>query len=563
MRLNPQAWTPALRFRRTMARTVSRCALRLILPVCLLALAPLPARAGGGGEVVVVYNTRMPGSKAVAEHYAAVRHVPAKQIFGFALTTNEVMSREDFTDLLQKPLAKKIVSAGLWKFGKVAVPATNGQPAQTEIRVVKSKIRYAVLCYGVPLKIAPASIMEEFAEKITRSEFRRNEAAVDSELAWLPLLKMKIPLTGPLPNPFYLCTNSAVMNCTNGLLMVSRLDGPTPEIALRLVDKSVEAENTGLWGRAYFDARGLSETDTDYYLGDAWMLAGAEICRLLGFEVELDTNAATLPASFPMSHIAIYAGWYAADACGPFTAPQMEFMPGAFAYHLYSYSAGTLRSATRNWCGPLLAKGATCTMGCVYEPYLQFTPNVAFFLEALGNGATFGQAAWSSQPALSWQTTVIGDPLYQPFKKSQLELHALLTRTKNPLLEWSFDRMICLDLAHGLREPQIIPFLENLPITARSAVLTEKLASLYDAAGKPSSAIAAWQSALKLNPSPQQRIRLRLTLGEKLAAQNRDAEAVTNYLALLAEAPDYPGKSGIEEKIQSLRQKLLAKDRKP
>jgi uncharacterized protein (TIGR03790 family) len=529
--------------------------LRTILPLCLFALTSFFALAGGD-EVVVIYNSQMPESKAVAEHYAAARSVPANQIFGFGLTTNEVMTRADFTDFLQRPLADRLAAAGLWKFGEVSTPATNGQPAQTETRVVQSKIRYAVLCYGVPLKIAPSSLMEEFAAKISRDEFRRNEAAVDSELAWLPLVKMKIPLTGPLPNPFYLCTNRTLLNCTNGLLLVSRLDGPTPEIATRLVDKAIEAENNGLWGRAYFDARGLSASDTNYFLGDEWMLAGAEISRLLGFEVEVDTNAETLPASFPMSHIAIYAGWYAADACGPFKQPKMEFMPGAFAYHLYSYSADTLRSTTRNWCGPLLAKGATCTMGCVYEPYLQFTPNVAFFLQALGNGYTFGEAAWTSQVALSWQNSVIGDPLYQPFKKSPQELHAQLARTKNPLIEWSFDRLLCLDLAHGLRAPQLMSFLANLPATAQSAVLSEKLAELYEAAGKPSSAIEAWQNALKLNPSPQQKIRLRLTLGESLAAQGRHAEAMENYRALIAEAPDYPGRNAIDDKLKDLEQKV-------
>jgi uncharacterized protein (TIGR03790 family) len=534
--------------------------LRIILPLWLLALAPLWTHAGGE-EVVVIYNSRMPESKAVAEHYAAARQVPADQIFGFDLTTNEVITRTDFTDFLQKPLADRLEAAGLWKFGEVTTPATNDQPELTNIRVVQSKIRYAVLCYGVPLKIAPASILEEFAAKITRDEFRRNEAAVDSELTWLPLLKMDIPLTGPLPNPFYLCTNRATLNCTNGLLLVSRLDGPTPEIAMHLVDKAVEAENTGLWGRAYFDARGLSQGDTNYYIGDQWMLAGAEISRQLGFEVEVDTNEATLPASFPMSHIAIYAGWYASDACGPFLASKMEFMPGAFAYHLHSYSADTLRSTTHNWCGPLLAKGATCTMGCVYEPYLIFTPNVAFCLEALGNGYTFGEAAWTSQLALSWQTTVIGDPLYQPFKKSAPELHALLTRTKNPLLEWSFDRLLCLDLAHGLRETQLLPFLANLPLTAQSAVLNEKLANLYEASGRPSSAIEFWQNTLKLNPSPQQRIRLRLTLGEKLVVQDHLAEAAENYRALLTEAPDYPGRDAIDEKLRDLEQKVAAPEK--
>ena len=34
------------------------------------------------------------------------------------------------------------------------------------------------------------------------------------------------------------------------------------------------------------------------------------------------------------------------------------------------------------------------------------------FLEQLAIGQfTFGEAAWAAQPALSWQTTVVGDPL--------------------------------------------------------------------------------------------------------------------------------------------------------
>jgi uncharacterized protein (TIGR03790 family) len=538
--------------------------LRTIFAFCLPVLAGLTAFAGGE-EVVVIYNSQMPASKAVAEHYAAARQVPAKQIFGFGLTTNESMTRADFTDLLQQPLAEKLAAAGLWKFAEVAIRDAKGRVETTEVRVVESKIRYAVLCYGVPLKIEPNSMVEEFMDKliekfadtVTRDKLRRNEASVDSELAWLPLVKTKIPLTGPLVNPFYLCTNRAALNCTNALLLVARLDGPTPEIATRLVDKAMEAETTGLWGRAYFDARGLPPSDTNYFLGDQWMFGGAEIARQLGFEVEVDTNAATLPASFPMSHIGIYAGWYAGDVNGPFTLPKVEFMPGAFAYHLHSFSAATVRSATSCWCGPLLAKGATCTMGCVYEPYLQFTPNIAFTLQALGNGYTFGEAAWASQLALSWQTTVIGDPLYQPFKKSPPELHALLTRTKNPLLEWSFDRLICLDLARGLRAPQLLDFLANqVPLTGQSAVLTEKLANLYEASGKPGSAIDAWQAALLLKPSPQQRLRLRLTLGEKLAAQDRLAEARSNYKALLTEAPDYAGRGFVEDKIQSLEQKI-------
>src|SRR5689334_3507560 len=83
----------------------------------------------------------------------------------------------------------------------------------------------------------------------------------------------------------------------------------------------------------------------------------------------------------------------------PTTRPAVEFVPGAFAYHLHSFSAASLRSTTRNWVGPLLAKGATITMGCVDEPYLSGTPDVAVFVSRLiFFGFTFGQAAYASQP---------------------------------------------------------------------------------------------------------------------------------------------------------------------
>ena len=520
--------------------------------IFLLLLAPAAPRAGGD-EVVVLYNTRVRASRSVADHYAAVRHVPAKQIFGFTLTTNEIITRADFTDFLQKPLADQLVAAGLWKFGQVEIPTRGNMPAHAEERVVTSKIRYAVLCYGMPLKIAPSANLDLPPDSNIQPEFRRDEAAVDSELAWLPLIKMKVSLVGPLQNLFYTCTNHTLLSPVNGLLLVSRLDGPTPEIAAGLVDKALAAEHDGLWGRAYFDLRN-EQTNDPYYLGDEWLRTGAQICRQLGFDVEVDTNAGTFPESYPMSQIAIYAGWYDGDVSGPFKLPQVEFMPGAFAYHLHSFSAETLRTTTTHWCGPLLAKGATCTMGCVYEPYLQFTPNIAFFLEAFGSGYTFGEAAWASQVALSWQTTVIGDPLYRPFGTPPAELHAQLAHTQNPLIEWSFERLVNLDLARGVPELELEQFLENLPATAKSAVLTEKLADICDALGKPSSAIDAWQNALKLDPSPQQRIRIRRLLEEKLLAAGRKADAIDDYKKLLAEAPDYPGRPQIEEALRTLEQ---------
>ena len=136
------------------------------------------------------------------------------------------------------------------------------------------------------------------------------------------------------------------------------------------------------------------------------------------------------------------------------------------------------------------------------------------------------------------------------------ELHAEFARTHNPLIEWSYLRIVDLGLAHGAPVAQLAAFLETIPATTNSAVLTEKLADLYEMQGKPSSAIETYQRALTRNPSPEQRIRIRLTLGEKLLAQNREADALENYKQLLKESPDYPGKPSVEAKLAALEQKL-------
>jgi len=49
-----------------------------------------------GEAVVVIYNTQMPESKEVADHYAARRHVPDTQVIGFKLSTTENITRGDY-----------------------------------------------------------------------------------------------------------------------------------------------------------------------------------------------------------------------------------------------------------------------------------------------------------------------------------------------------------------------------------------------------------------------------------------------------------------------------------
>jgi uncharacterized protein (TIGR03790 family) len=533
-----------------------RSGLRIFLFALLVAASGSKLHAeNSGNDVVVVYNTRVPESKGVAEYYAQRRSVPKDHIFGFSMTTNEEMSRVEFHDALQNALAKALEDNHLWHIGSTIVPATTNKARHVEWRVTQSKIRYLTLCYGIPLRIAEAANIHEEGYENLRPELRRNVAAVDSELAFLPMLESKLPIAGPLRNWTYGVTNTALLHPTNGILMVARLDGPSTAIARGLVDKALEAESNGLWGRAYFDMRNITEPGMKQ--GDDWIRGAAEICRRLGFETVVDTNAATFPADFPMSQIAVYMGWYAEHACGPFAEPKVEFMPGAFAYHLHSFSADSVRSTTLRWVGPLLTKGATATMGCVAEPYLAGTPDMAVFAARFFyQGFSFGEAACASQSVLSWQTTVVGDPLYRPFGKNPDVQHQEMVQQKSKFADWSWLRLINMNLANGKSAAELVAVLEQLPLRKQSSILSEKLGDLYAEQGKPASSVHAYEEALNLNPTQQQRIRVTLELGEKLRALNKEEEAYDFYVALLKDCPDYRDKRDIVQRLVPLARKL-------
>ena len=162
-------------------------------------------------------------------------------------------------------------------------------------------------------------------------------------------------------------------------MMVTRLDGPTPELAKGLVDKALYAEAHGLSGNAYIDLRNI--TSGGYRTGDEWITNAATTCKRFGFSTFVDNRPETLPESFPMSQIALYFGWYAWSADGPFTRPEVEFMPGAIAYHIHSFSAADLRSRTANWVGHWGAAGVPIGEVAKSGPpgYLRFVGDSGLF----------------------------------------------------------------------------------------------------------------------------------------------------------------------------------------
>jgi uncharacterized protein (TIGR03790 family) len=507
--------------------------------------------------VIVIYNSNLAESRNLAGYYAARRGIPTNQVIGLDLPSTETITRQEYRDRLERPLLRKLERAKLFTFASTIKPLGKDLPSEIPRIPVQTRIRYAALCYGVPLKIQhDPNLGEESAEKL-QSELRKNEAAVDSELALLPASGLRLPAFGPLASPVFGTTNRASLNPTNGVLMVCRLDGPTVEIARGLVDKAIQAETEGLWGRAYFDARGLLLGSSK--VGDDWIKGAAEVTRRLGFETILDNKDERFPASFPMSQIAFYAGWYEYDGqvSGPFTRPVVEFMPGAFGYHLHSFSAQTLRSATQYWAGPLLDKGVTATMGCVYEPYLEFTPNLGvFFHRFIHLGFSFGEAAYASQRTLSWQTTVVGDPLYRPFAKKPMQQHEELLARKNRLIEWSHLKVININLVTDLPTTNLIEYLEQTPALTESPVLLEKLADLYLLRTQFSKAAENYKRAAQQASSRQQRIRVLLALARTLELFASPEEIYDAYQEFVKSFPEYPDLLAIYRKLLPLAEQL-------
>lgn len=508
-----------------------------MLGVLLAPLATVHGSTNEGTRVVVLYNTRDRDSRDVAEFYAQQRGIPEDHLIGLTCSHTTTLTRSDYEKQVAEPLREQLEARGLAKFSAHVVPSSEGQPGSVRYRLANSRIRYLVPVFGMPYRIAHDTNLMNKALENAPAHMQNNGAALDNELILLPADGL-YSLGGPANNPFLGATNAADLHPGAGVFLVSRLDGPTAELAKGLVSKALQAERDGLWGRAYFDLRGIK--NGAYKLGDEWIEAASTIARNMGFDTYVDKKPATLPVEFPLSEVALYAGWYDAHVSGPFALPVVEFAPGAIAYHLHSYSGHNPRNVNKNWVGPLVSRGATVTMGCVDEPFLQLTPNVGVFFARLAAGFNVAEAFLAATPSLSWQNMAVGDPLYRPFLPNPLDRGREMNRTNSPLLPWALVQTINFQLNRGSSVDEAITALESLPQTTNSPVLAERLARLYQEKSRLPQAITFGQYALAAGGTPQQRVRLLLDLAEWQRTLDRTQDAFDTLEQFSQEFPGHP-----------------------
>jgi uncharacterized protein (TIGR03790 family) len=281
--------------------------------------------------------------------------------------------------------------------------------------------------------LATVDWIEEQLRMVTQNE---SGASFDNELALL-MWPDDYQLLRWQPNYLRPTYDNSQLPKAYRTFMVARLDAPTLLLAKGLVDTAMKIEKEGLRGKVYIDARGMATLDSanstpgSYADYDKALLVTAQgLDDQTELEVVLDTTPELFqPGACPDA--ALYCGWY---SLGKYV-DAFDWKPGAVAYHLASGEAHTLRDpASQAWCKKMLEDGVCATIGPVYEPYLAAFPRPNEFFGLLVHGElTLVECFARSSPFNSWMITLIGDPLYRPFKYRAPVL--LPTETPKPASE--------------------------------------------------------------------------------------------------------------------------------
>lgn len=242
-----------------------------------------------------------------------------------------------------------------------------------------------------------------------------SEACFDSELALLLATDQNYARGRWVLNPRNLELWPSIQRMTDvpRTLLVARIDGATPAAAMDLVNRALKVEKTGLNGKIYLDARGLTGTDAysafdaDLRTASAWLKEHASI------ETVLDDRPELLEAK-DCPDAALYCGWYSLHSYHE----SCQWVPGAVGYHVASLEMPTLhKPEDTGWVTQLLHRGVAGTLGATAEPYLSSFPKPSLFFPLLLTGEFTQGEVWEvTNPWVSWRVGFVGDPLYNPFK---------------------------------------------------------------------------------------------------------------------------------------------------
>lgn len=367
---------------------------KLVSCFCLLISLSLAcsAEALEPYEILVVANGQEGAGVGLARFYMQQRNIPSENLLIIQTAANEGIPRYYYDDEIAEPVRNFLED--------------------------KPAISCLLLFYGVPLRIEGRGLTsEKLKEKESHAARRQQDpvASVDSELSLVRVVDH--PVAGWVQNPYFLQFQTQKTEYRKAqVLMVARLDGPDEQTVRRLIADSLQVEREGLTGTAYFDARWPQPENQKklqgYALYDNAIHEAARITKKVVPTI-IDEQSSLFQRG-DATDAALYCGWY---SHGKYV-DAFDWQQGAVAYHIASSECTTLKKeGSQVWCKRLLEEGVAATVGPVAEPYVQAFPFPQIFFGLLLDGDfTLVEAYFLSLPYISWKMTLIGDPLYQPFR---------------------------------------------------------------------------------------------------------------------------------------------------
>src|SRR5256714_6675757 len=503
-----------------------------ILPLAFWSTAAL-AEKSLAPATIVVFNQDVPESVELAKFYAQKRGIVRDHLVGLSISRTEEISRDEYDTMIRNRLREIFKERSWWKFEK----------SPDAGRVVSSTIRFVAMIKGVPLKIRAAT--DYPGDKVGGPPIgNRNDASVDSEVAALAALSDQI--SGPLQNPYFQSYRAIAEVENSTVLLVCRLDAPEVATVRRMITDAVETEKTGLWGRAYID--GAHNSTPGLGIGDHWLAQARDQLHKAGVPLIYDNTPEIFPNGYPMTDCALYYGWYTDKIAGPFTQPDFQFVPGAVAVHIHSFSATTLHDENAGWAGPLLTKGAAATIGNVYEPYLQLTAHLDILNDRLLHGFTFAESAYMAAPALSWMSVVVGDPLYRPYAA----WFALDEKTEKSSSDWSAYHDFAVKNG-SLGAAEYRAAAKQFAARSRNGPMLEDIGLVEAGAENYVGASGCFDLARTVYSKRDDILRTVLHEADTLAKQNKAKRGLDLIRTVLRIAPDAPAASLLKKAEMELR----------
>jgi uncharacterized protein (TIGR03790 family) len=341
-------------------------------------------------SILLIYNLNNADSIAIKDYYsspATGRNIKNDMILGLNITTGEVMNRDQYNQEIKNATEQFILDHDL-----------------------KYRIKYLVLCKGIPLKISSTH---------GSSYLDLDYAALDTEMALL--FDNDYNLDGRRNNPYYAKAAGTYFHPfkfkTGGDIMaylVTRLAAWETSEVYAMIDR-------GLNPYSGPDAYALLDGGTSYDR----MESAATIYQGLGFDYMFENGSIFLTADTIADpaisdHVIAYTGHGIHHSPSPpgggMYVYELGFtlLNGAIFNTYESFNCTTFDEAGRSghgMVGDWIRIGGTGGIGHVYEPWSDAVGDERFLYPRQYQKHNLAESCYMACKYLSWTETIVGDPL--------------------------------------------------------------------------------------------------------------------------------------------------------